>query len=96
MTSRDFVFWLQGYLEIYAASGRADTPMLNAEQTECIRKHLALVFIHEIDPSMGPPEVQAKLNNAHYVTLAKAEQPKPNIDPEMKAKLDPYHTPIRC
>lgn len=28
-------------------------------------RHLNMVFVHEIDPSMGPPAHQAKLNDAH-------------------------------
>lgn len=47
MTSRDFAFWLQGFLEI-RGNGEGMTP----EQVACVQKHLALVFVHEIDPSM--------------------------------------------
>lgn len=63
MTSRDFVYWLQGYLEI-GAQGQAPSG-LNAAQVECIKRHLALVFKHEIDPSMGPPSKQQALNEIH-------------------------------
>ena len=59
MTSRDFCYWLQGYFEI---GGPAD---LSVEQAEIIRKHLGLVFVHEIDPSAGPPKEQSKLNEIH-------------------------------
>lgn len=59
MTSRDFCFWLQGYLEL---SGPV---ALSKEQTECIRRHLALVFKHEIDPSAGPPSHQQALDAIH-------------------------------
>lgn len=48
MNSRDFAFWLQGYFEI---SGGGE---LNQTQVGMIRNHLALVFAHEIDPSMEP------------------------------------------
>jgi hypothetical protein len=63
MTSRDFCFWLQGYLEIARAA--YGTPLLNAEQVECVAKHLSLVFEHEIDPSMGPGLKQDGLNAIH-------------------------------
>lgn len=59
MTSRDFCFWLQGYIELslpqQTAAERAGRPLpyLNHEQTECVRRHLALVFKHEIDPSLA-------------------------------------------
>ena len=47
MTSRDFAFWLQGYFELNKLSHIDDVT------TELIKKHLNLVFKHEIDPSMG-------------------------------------------
>ncbi len=55
MTSRDFAFWLQGYLEVASAGGAE--PVLSGEQIVCIAKHLALVFKHEIDPSMPGKEL---------------------------------------
>lgn len=63
MTSRDFAFWLQGYFEIEDANGT--TQPINAEKVEIIKKHLAMVFIHEIDPLDGNEKMQAKLNAAH-------------------------------
>lgn len=65
MTSRDFCFWLQGYLEL---SGGNDS--LDSLQLDCIAKHLALVFRHEIDPSMGPQDKQAELNEIHKPAYA--------------------------
>lgn len=53
MTSRDFCFWLQGYLEIAPAGP------LTQEQVEMVRKHLSLVFVHEIDPSMPSKTLDA-------------------------------------
>jgi hypothetical protein len=43
---------------------------LNADQTKLIAKHLALVFIHEIDPSMP----SKKLDDAH---AGKQEETEP-------------------
>ena len=51
MTSRDFCYWLQGYFEISHPSNRE----LSAAQADMIRNHLALVFKHEIDPSIAKP-----------------------------------------
>jgi uncharacterized protein YfkK (UPF0435 family) len=62
MTSRDFAFWLQGFLEV----SKAET--ITKEQTETIKKHLNLVFKHEIDPSMGDAGHQEALNNIHALT----------------------------
>lgn len=59
MTSRDFCFWLQGFFEI------SDAGSLDDEQTEMIKRHLALVFKHEIDPSAGDAKHQAELNKIH-------------------------------
>lgn len=43
MTSRDFVFWLQGFFEI------TEPKEINEKQTEMIKNHLNLVFYHEVD-----------------------------------------------
>jgi hypothetical protein len=59
MTSRDFAYWLQGFFEI----SRPES--ISKEETEMIKKHLALVFKHEIDPSMGDQAHQEMLNNIH-------------------------------
>jgi hypothetical protein len=64
MTSRDFCFWLQGYLEISAArNGQLAT--LDQDQIRAVQQHLALVFQYEIDPSMGGPKEQAALDKIH-------------------------------
>ena len=59
MTSRDFAFWLQGYFEV------SDPVQIGKVETEMIKRHLNLVFKHEIDPSMGGPEHQLELNQTH-------------------------------
>jgi hypothetical protein len=59
MRSRDFAYWLQGFLELSEGSGEGMTP----RQVECIKKHLAMVFVHEIDPSMP----DKKLDELHDV-----------------------------
>ncbi len=64
MTARDFVFWLQGYFEL-AESGCVNTLPIDFKQIDTIKRHLALVFKHEIDPAMGGPEKQAELQAVH-------------------------------
>jgi hypothetical protein len=60
MTSRDFAYWLQGFFELSKAES------LTAEQTGLVKKHLALVFYHEIDPSFSPdPVVQQEMQAIH-------------------------------
>ena len=58
MTSRDFCYWLQGFFEI----SKAET--VTAEQKEIIKRHLDMVFEHEIDPSF-PAKQQGILNKIH-------------------------------
>lgn len=64
MTSRDFCYWLQGFIELRDPHGDAHSGF-TADQTECLRKHLALVFKHEIDPSFGNEKAQTELNKIH-------------------------------
>lgn len=71
MTSRDFCFWLQGYFEITQVD---EKPGLTLAQVDLMRRHLALVFKHEIDPSMGNERAQAELNAIHN---GEADKPKP-------------------
>ena len=60
MTSRDFAFWLQGFFEV------ANPISIGSKETEMIKKHLNLVFKHEIDPSMGDEKHQQVLNEIHF------------------------------
>ena len=59
MTSRDFCYWLQGFFEIGMPTN------LTQNETEMVRRHLSLVFKHEIDPSFGDKEKQESLNILH-------------------------------
>jgi len=51
MTSRDFCYWLQGFFELRANP----THEISGPQADMIARHLALVFKHEIDPSIAKP-----------------------------------------
>jgi hypothetical protein len=66
VNSRDFCYWLQGFFEIGQSYSPQKQLSLDSVQTDMIRKHLALVFKHEIDPSFGPPEKQAELDKIHH------------------------------
>jgi len=63
MSSRDFCYWLQGYFEI-AESQSGQTLPITFNQIDTIKKHLAMVFKHEIDPSFPN---QDELNKIHNV-----------------------------
>jgi hypothetical protein len=56
--SRDFVFWLQGFLDV-------GDKTLNEKDVAKIRDKLNGAFHHEIDPSMGDAAHQIKLSTAH-------------------------------
>lgn len=68
MTSRDFCYWLQGYIEIGGADKNKGAETLSYQQVECIQKHLAMVFKAEIDPSFKPT-IQPALNDIHNSQL---------------------------
>lgn len=57
MTSRDFCYWLQGFYEI------TGTDTISESQSKMIRRHLNLVFKHEIDPSI--PDLTGELQAIH-------------------------------
>lgn len=60
MKATEFAYWLQGFFEI------TNPKEINAEQTEIIKKHLNLVFYHDIDPSYSDdPKVQQVMNEIH-------------------------------
>lgn len=100
MTSRDFCYWLQGYFEINSVTD----DNLSSEQVQCIRKHLNLVFKHEIDPSAGPPEHQAELNAIHDPKTIEAVEALAKKVEELEKrppKVVHHHSPpggglIRC
>lgn len=92
MTSRDFCYWLQGYFEVAHNSGERE---LTPAQVACIRAHLALVFKHEIDPSMGGPEHQAELNTIHEAI----KTVNAKVDAHVKAPTaphPPHNLVMRC
>jgi hypothetical protein len=74
MTSRDFAYWLQGFFEISRANKEPGEIELDATQVGMIEQHLAMVFKHEIDPSLGTPEHQTELQKIHD-RLSRIEAP---------------------
>lgn len=83
MTSRDFAYWLQGLFEL------SDVTTLNEKQTDLIRRHLALVFIHEIDPSMGDKLHQDKLTQVHHTPWdSKLFEPSLTTGKDMLPKMN--------
>lgn len=91
MMSRDFCYWLQGFFELQSPQNQHLA--LNPAQVEVIRKHLAMVFKHEIDPSLGTPKHVAELQKLHD-DLAKANE---RID-EVESRPSPPRrdTPFTC
>jgi hypothetical protein len=64
MKASEFCYWLQGYFEISNAEATPGKGLTH-EQVEMIERHLALVFIHDIDPKAGDAKQQAVLQNIH-------------------------------
>lgn len=81
MKSESFVYWLQGYFEL------AKPIKIGEEETEMIKRHLNLVFKHEIDPSMGDEKHQQVLNEIHSpgINIPQSNWPStfPNPDKEI-------------
>lgn len=78
MNSRDFCFWLQGLFEL------SNPTVLDAKQTDLIKRHLSMVFQHEIDPSFGDEKVQNALNKIH------------NDEKDKQTLLPSHDVLIRC
>lgn len=62
MTAVSFVYWLQGFFEL------SEAEELTAKQVEIIKRHLHMVFVHDIDPKLGDQEHQDELNAIHNPT----------------------------
>jgi hypothetical protein len=78
MTSRDFAFWLQGFFEV------ANPISIGSKETEMIKRHLNLVFKHEIDPAMGDEKHQQVLNEIHSgIHIPSSNWPPLNPDKEL-------------
>jgi hypothetical protein len=60
MKASEFCYWLQGYFELTDDTQPAFTP----EQTQAIKRHLALVFLHDLDPKEpGDPAVSQAVHD---------------------------------
>lgn len=68
MKSVEFCYWLQGFFEV------ANPKSINDEQLDMIKRHLNLVFVHEIDPSY-PEHQQEALNETHNGIVKKPLHP---------------------
>lgn len=102
MTSRDFSFWINGLFELAAAGDPKNDPAiigLTPKQVKCIKAHLSLVFIHDIDPKVneGYTEEQiAKLQATHdsyklsKEEIAEAYTSYCKIHPKKKVEFQPF------
>lgn len=82
MTSRDFAYWLQGFLEI------SNPQTISESELKVIKDHLQLVFVHEIDPSINEgktPDQVSHLNDIHA-----------GLVPPHLQKQDPSKPMMRC
>lgn len=75
MKATEFCYWLQGMFEL------TDVTELHAKQTDLIKRHLQMVFVHDIDKRVSPIEA-AKLNQIHnpgYGEIINAMEEKPQF-----------------
>jgi len=72
MTSREFCYWLQGMFELNSPKRG-----MSKQQVDQIKAHLAMVFKHEIDPSLGTQEHIAELQKLHDRVEEVANRPPP-------------------
>ena len=72
MSTESFCYWLMGCLEM----GGGDSG-LSAAQVATVRRHLDMVFAHDIDPKAGGPEVQDHLDYLHGPSNATLPFPTP-------------------
>jgi hypothetical protein len=86
MQSRDFCFWLQGFFEL---SG--DVSALSAKQSAMIRRHLDMVFHHEIAPE--PPGVRAPERSLPTPVPTAPPEPRPDPVREPREPEAPYPEP---
>jgi hypothetical protein len=59
MKASEFCYWLQGFFELRAAS--SPVKAIDGNQAAMIERHLAMVFVHDLDPQ----QVADKLQEAH-------------------------------
>lgn len=92
MTSRDFVYWLQGFFEL-----TGDQPVtLAPDVVKVIRNHLALVFIHEIDAPDPTGELQATHDGKKLLTEEDAKQMLKELETRIDGKPAKRPTVYRC
>lgn len=82
MTARDFAFWLQGFFELQQVDEKKLS--ISDSQAAMIQRHLNLVFVHEIDPSIdGGDSAKKHILDAthHWVPLNLNPPPQPGSMP---------------
>lgn len=89
MQSRDFCFWLQGFFEL-----NENARTISAAQAQIIRRHLDLVFTHEIEPTarQRPAPDEPK----RPATRPVPKDPEPEREPPQEDSPPRVTQPPRC
>ena len=90
MRSRDFCFWLQGYFELSDSPGR-----ITAEQAALVRRHLDLVFAHELAPTSFEAPVKQPEPALPPVPVTHPCEPA-HETPAPTRPVEPQTEPPRC
>ncbi|HEX4197446.1 MAG TPA: hypothetical protein VHZ26_08390 [Caulobacteraceae bacterium] len=88
MQSRDFCFWLQGFFEL---SGEGDA--ISAGQAAMIRRHLDMVFAHEIAPRRPAADLRERPARPGPTPPGPVAPPAPHPDPAPAPRDEPGPRP---
>lgn len=80
MTAESFCYWLQGYFELHAAGLPDGVRVMTIKQVEAVKRHLAMVFLHDIDPKLGDAKTQAELHKLHTPLTLPADWHSPKLN----------------
>lgn len=105
-SAEEFCAWLRGFLDMFMLvdldrfypdlESDSTANYLNPLQIAEIRRQLNAVFQYEIDPSLGPPEHQERLQQAHEGELARLREEVRRAQESAYAHYNDRDTIYKC